>query len=368
MTIPGMTLAQAAPTAVFTNIFWLTIGFIFLAAIVGAVVARWRKDRCLKLLANYETTMQVANGRTVWGRLRVYSHGLEIHYDAPHQTPLGLLKNSYLLYDSDVNKLLSVARYVGQLSDAQRRVRLAQVEQRTNPSFARRCLRGIFNVFNTIRDAFTQTLSAFVGHIARSNVSQVVQTQQGQVDTIGRTLLGAVGNAYEPMLERHIGRPVIMELTHPLDPARLIELPGYLAEYSDRFIALFNVEHARREAFSLEVTQSVARDDLKVDVGDFKLAITNLHDVTLVVDAVTWRADDGGEQRRELGVVLTTGSSARIRRPADRCTLHLSRVQHIDIVAPRAHAAIRHASSHEPHTDTYQHLAPDHEDQQAVFP
>ena len=56
------TSATSAWSNVFSNVFGLTILFIFLSAIVGAIVSRRRKDRCLKLLDDYHVTMQMESG------------------------------------------------------------------------------------------------------------------------------------------------------------------------------------------------------------------------------------------------------------------------------------------------------------------
>ena len=48
------------------------------------------------------------------------------------------------------------------------------------------------------------------------------------------------GDAYEPLLERHIGKPVILELLSPGE-AGWSEIPGYLVEYSNQFIAGFSM-------------------------------------------------------------------------------------------------------------------------------
>src|SRR5918999_234658 len=101
--------------------------------------------------------------------------------------------------------------------------------------------------FNTLRDAFNAAIGAAVGHYQRLNpASSVLQTQTGSVTAIGQTLLGKyAGNAYEPLLEQYIGRQVILDVADPINPNNAsVQYSGYLAEYTQHYIAVFNVEHA----------------------------------------------------------------------------------------------------------------------------
>jgi hypothetical protein len=326
----------------FTNIFWLTIGFIFLTAIIGAIVARRRKDRCLKLVRDYHVSLSLTNGRVIWGDLNVFAQGLEVVYDAPFKTVQGPIKSSFLMYENEMGTLHAIFRYVGDLSEDEQRRRRQQVEARFRPGLFRRMGRTVQNIFNTIRDAFSQALGAFIGQVASAGQSSVVQTQRGQVEKIGQTLLAAAGNAYEPMLERHIGTPVVIELQSPADPAkRIVNLPGYLAEYSDRFVAVFNVEQPVRERFELAcVDEVIDRSDLKVETLSDRIVVTNKAPVPLVVERLTTDAGDD----RELQMVLPTGGTVRLPRRSGRVTLVMLRVLELDVVCPRTQAVVRHAS------------------------
>lgn len=225
-----MMLAQSgSSTVVFTSIFWITIGAFFASAIIGAILARRRRDRCLKLLHDHHVTLAISSGRVIWGDIQIFSQGLELVYAAPYRTGMGLIKSSYLMYESELGKVLSISRFVGDLT-AQEFSRRRQVHRRVRPSLLRRTFRSIHNLFNTVRDAINKTLTAFIGQVAKSGHMRAMQTQQGEVNKMGQSLLNAVGNAYEPMLERHIGCPVVLELTNPTDPEkRTIELIGHLA-------------------------------------------------------------------------------------------------------------------------------------------
>lgn len=345
--------AGGGATSVFTNIFWLTIGFIFLTAIFSAVVARRQRDRVLRLMHDFRVTMMLANGATVWGDLWVYPQGLEVRFDSAYRTESGIIKSSYMLYETDANQLLAMCRWACDQTEHERASRREQVERRADPGPMRRFWRGVRNWFNTIRDAFTQAFGAILGTIGKARPGGVLQTQQGHVERIGQTLIQspAPGFAYEPMLEKHIGRPVILEMAIPNDPQNprkpSVDLPGYLAEYSKDYVAIFNIDHRPTATLDLPLDESAERDGLKIDVQPRQVTITNLGAVPLVIEALIGKG--GGSS--PLGIVLLQNCTARLPRPDGAARLRLLRIPHLDIACPRTQARVRHAALNELSTE-----------------
>ena len=298
--------------------------------------------------------MTMANGEVIWGDLVVYSQGIELKYDAPYRSQQRAVKSSYLLYQPEMEQVLAFCRYAGDLTQDEQRTRLRQVEARFRPGLMRRFRRSILNVLNTIRDAFTQATNAFIGQMAKvGGRSSVAASQGGEMERVGKLLLGAVGNAYEPMLERQIGKPVVIEMTSPADPdGTNTELCGYLAEYSDKYLAIFNVEQPVQDTLTLPCDETIERDGLKIEVDSVSLRVTNTSTVPLIVDAVI---SDQGETR-ELGVVLTGASVAQLPRIPGHLSVRLLRVQRIDVVCHRSRAIIRYASLDELPSDVQRKL------------
>src|SRR5215213_2915159 len=119
---PSLThfLAQPAPAQsvgpTASTIFYLTLLFIFLTAIITAVATKWTRDKCLKLFDHYHVTLERTRGQTSWGKLRVFSTGLEIVYDHPYVDHRGRKKTSHLVYQQEMEQhLLSVLRYHDEL-------------------------------------------------------------------------------------------------------------------------------------------------------------------------------------------------------------------------------------------------------------
>ncbi|MHC4416336.1 MAG: hypothetical protein ACYS0G_13755 [Planctomycetota bacterium] len=324
------------------DVFWLTILVVFVVAIVAALVRLLQKDRCLKLLGDFHVTYLAGARRTIWGDLRVSGTGLELVFDVPYRTRRGLAKSTTLIFTDELDRCLAICRTVHGLTDEERRDRERQIRRSFNPGLLRRWARRLRNLINTIRDAFIKALGLAAGQVGRSRaLGGAISRQKGQIDEVGATLVGVVGNAYEVLLERHIGRPVILELTGTAGPGHpAVELPGYLVDYSDRFVAVFNVEHEPVEAFGLEVTESLEREGLKVDRHTDRVVVTCQGDDALVVRRMTC-----GDRTTDLSVVLVPGSSVALTAvPDEPVTLHLERTRQIDIVCPRAKARIRYGS------------------------
>ncbi len=343
------TLAQASPVPMAppTKPWWqillenglaLTLLFIFLVAVVGVIFRLRRKDKCLKLLSGHHVSYLDTAGRSVWGDLVVYSQGLELRFDVPHTTRQGLNKSSALIYEKELANCLAVCRLDGALTEDERRRRQRQIRHSFRPGLMRRTIRWMRNILNTLRDAFSKAMSAILGQLARARPgSSVLATQQAQVDEIGQTLLGAAGNAYEPLLEAHIGKPVVLRIASTIEPTQQpVELPGYLVDYSDRFIAVFNVEHEPIERIELELTESVEQAGIKAELRDDEAVITCTGPEALVVARAGM-----DETSCELAVPLLPGCAVSLSRQSGQAVkLTLQRTHRLDVVCPRAIASV----------------------------
>src|SRR5436190_21610206 len=116
------------------TIFYLTLLFIFLTAAITTVFTKWARDKCLKFFNHYHVTLERVRGQTTWGKLKVFSSGVEVVYDHPYVDHRGRKKNSYLIYQQELEQqVLSVFRYHGELSEADQRARVKQVKNTFNP-------------------------------------------------------------------------------------------------------------------------------------------------------------------------------------------------------------------------------------------
>src|SRR5436190_11835723 len=95
-------LAQTSAAA--GNVLLWTLLFIFLTAIITAVATKWARDKCLKFFDEYHVTLERTRGQTIWGKLKVFSSGIEIVYDHPFTDVHGRKKSSFMIYQQELEQ------------------------------------------------------------------------------------------------------------------------------------------------------------------------------------------------------------------------------------------------------------------------
>jgi len=353
-----------------TTVLYLTLLFIFITAIVTAVATKWSRDKCLKFFHGYHVTLERTRGQTIWGMLKVFSSGVEIVYDHPYIDPRGRKKTSFMIYQPELEQqLLSLLRYHDELDEQAQQRRRRQVHRTFNPGPMRRMWRGVRNFVNTLRDAFHAAIGAAVGQYQRMNpAGAIITTQAGSVTQIGQTLISKfAGNAYEPLLEQYIGQPVILDVADPINPNNAtVQYAGYLADYTQSFVAIFNVEHTTGEQIVLSLPDVERGEplpplppppppgapppvlpaplklehELAVRVDGYRMKIQNLRHDPVVVR----RLDRDGFEPLVLGMVIPPNGTLDLpARDARGGRLYIEIVRCLDVVAPRKFATVRHA-------------------------
>jgi len=365
---PTSSALTGGPSA--ANIFYLTLLFIFLTAIITTVVTKWARDKCLKYFHGFHVTLERTRGQTTWGQVRVFATGVEIIYDHPFVDPRGRRKTSYMLYGPDFDQqLLGLFRYHHELDDRQKILRDEQIDATFNPGPLRRMWRSVRNFVNTLRDAFNAAIGAVVSQYQRANPTSAVMATQGtQVTQIGQTLLGKfAGNAYEPVLEQYIGRPVIVDVVDPLNPNNaIVEYTGYLVDYTAQFLAVFNVEHTSGEVVTVLLPDveegpplpplpnppppgvpmpplpppEKVEHKLEVRIDGLRMKVQNTRHDPVIVQ----RLERDGFEPVEFGNVIPPMATFDLpARDARGGRLIVELVRMLDVVAPRKFATIRHA-------------------------
>jgi len=365
----ALTLAQtptAGPDA--ATVFYISLLFIFVTAIVTAVVTKWARDKSLKLFHGYHVTVERVRGQTTWGKLNVLSSGIEICYDQPYVDAKGQRKTSYMLYGQEIEQnVLSILRYHDELEDEAQALRKKQVHRSFNPGPMKRLWRGIRNFVNTLRDAFTAAIGTAVGQFQKMNPAAALATQGQNVTQIGSALLGRFANAYEPLLEQYIGQPVILDVADPINPNHCTQqYAGYLADYTQAFIAIFNVQHTTAEDVFITLPD--------VDRGDplpplpapppagappiaLPLPLKVEHCIAIRIDGGRFRLQNTGHEpivvrklEREgfepyiFGMTIPPNGTLELpARDARGGKLFIEIIRCLDVVAPRRYATIRHA-------------------------
>jgi len=228
------------------NALAITIIFIVVVTMVAAFVRGRSKDRCLKDFSRNLVTLQDITGKLIWGRLRVESTGLELVYLQPHKDVQGHEKTSYIVYKQEYPTIKALIRYHNRLSDEAKQRRKKELEKTYHPSPLRRLQRKIRNFLNTFRNSVIEVVNLFVGQVKKSGAGgRILAGQDRHLSQLQQELTPAAGTAYEPLLERHIGKKVVLEI---LGDKKIIEHPCILKEYTAEFIEVMDIDYRIKES------------------------------------------------------------------------------------------------------------------------
>jgi small nuclear ribonucleoprotein (snRNP)-like protein len=223
----------------------ITIIFIILATAVGAFIRRRQKDKCLKDFGNNMVTLEETSGKTVWGRLRVENTGLEFVYKTKHEDQQGHYETSYIMYKYEYPNMMALIRYHDELSERNKKEREKELKRTYHPTLLRRLKRKTANVFKTVRDSVMEVVNLLISQAKKATpAGAVLTTQDKYVTQMKQELMGSVGTSYEPLLERYIGKRVVLEL---IRGDTVFEYCGVLKEYTAEFIEVMDVDYKAKE-------------------------------------------------------------------------------------------------------------------------
>ncbi|MHC4606768.1 MAG: hypothetical protein ACYTAF_07500 [Planctomycetota bacterium] len=321
------------------NVLALTIAFIFASAILGAFLRQRSRDKCLKDFHKYHVTVEETDGDAAWGRIKVYSTGFELVYDSEHKDLDGHVETSYVVYEKEYGNLYALYRHHDQLTPANQKRRLAQIRKTYQPSLGRWLWRKLRNFFNTLRDAFVKSIETLIGSAKKT--SKVMKTGGGDVSKMGKEVIGHFGNAYDPILERFVGKRVVVEI---VKDGKTHEYPGILKEYTAKFLEVLAVRLTGATAVPLDGGKppvpdvEVRREGPRVILKNVGREVVNVRKVV------------GKDYEQEIGAVASPGAEVDFNLKEEQVSKPKVIVQIIrdfDMVVPRAHALIRHAGKRE---------------------
>ena len=225
--------------------FAITIGFIFVATIVAAFIKGRIKDKCLKSFSNFLIHLEKPDGKLIWGKLNVEHTGIELEFPKPYQDPGGYTKSSFILYKSEFGNIHSLIRFLDELGEKEKSLREKELKKTYHPSFLRRLGRKLINFFNTVKDSILDVMNLFMGKMKSGNpLGNVLSSQAKYTSKVQGEMMNMMNTSYEPLLEKHIGKKVIVEL---IKPDQKLELVGILKDYTSEFIEILDVEYPSEE-------------------------------------------------------------------------------------------------------------------------
>lgn len=326
------------------NAFSLSILLVIVGSLVGLYVGSRARDRCLRDFEDYRVTLERDGGKPVWGKLRVYSSGLELEYEQSHRDLEGHIENSYVLYSAEINNLRTLYRYHDELTEEEMSRRKGDIRKVYKPTAASIVTRKLRNFTNTFKDAILQSFNIFMGQRGKGSTLMAKKSEISGIS--GQLLSASAGNSFDPILERYVGQYVVVEQT--LEGV-VEEIPGILKEYSDKFIELLNVEVDFSLRTDLHGRERLPNHPVEViEEGDrvrvFNRGTQTIQTVSLKDENLDKKLDLNIEPGRSIEFDL--GESG-VTADAE---LVLNLQRKADLVLPRSSSVLRHGGKPIRHT------------------
>jgi len=323
----------------FSTTIIISIGIIFFSAIINILFKKRKRDRALKVFDKYQGIVTMEDGLTIWGTIKVFKNSMEIVYDQPYESHESK-QNSYILYSGDLDNIQIIIRYQENLDEEQKNKRYKQLNRIINKGWLLRIFRSITNFFNRLRDAIKKTVSLIIGQTVRRKKQNRFSEVKRQSQNFSEDIISTIDdNLYEEVLEQYIGKPVAVDIICTAASSKeknaVIEIQGYLADYSDRFITVVNENHSAIEGETIEVKDDVKKDGYSILLHDNKIVIKNEGNQPLVVEQ---RNSDEILSK----ILLIKGCFVKFKK-TDNPVFKIDEIKRMDAIVPRDLAKIRHS-------------------------
>ena len=219
--------------------FAITILFIAVSTVLAAFLRGRSRDKCLMDFSGNRVNIVAGDGKSISGILSVESTGIELKYLRPDEKDGGFNETSCLIYKNEYGGIQTIIRYHDELMEKNRKKRDRELRKTYHPNLFRRMTRKTHNFFSTVKDSITEVLTMFLGQAGKmSRFGSVLSSQDKYVSQMKQGVIGTIAHSFEPLLEKHIGRKVVAELS--LNSA-IIKYTGILKDYTSAFVEIMDV-------------------------------------------------------------------------------------------------------------------------------
>ncbi|HHB91450.1 MAG TPA: hypothetical protein ENK60_09105 [Anaerolineae bacterium] len=315
--------------------FIATIGIIFLSSLVAAWLRFRRRDVCLASFHGFHVTMELANGRRVWGIMEVLPTGIEMHYRNAVQDD-SHLETSYLLYDDEFSSIQAIYRYADDLSPEKAKQREKAIEKAFHPNIVRRSLRKARIFVSNASESLNEVIGMAIGRARKPVGNIVTETSESHLKKLGTEALGHVGHRADPLLERLVGNKVVFEM---VEDDVVHEHVGVFKNYSADFLEILDVQFPCKERIPINRDEARQLAGLEVSAENDVIRIRNGSPVPVMLLKLTTT-----ESEQLLDVVVDSGGEVTLFSQIDfvQAILHARIVRELDMIVPRSRAVVRH--------------------------
>ncbi|MDD4638016.1 MAG: hypothetical protein PHV66_10510, partial [Bacteroidales bacterium] len=171
---------------------------------ISAYLKSTAKDGTLKKFSKFSIIVQTNDGKTVWGKMKLFSKRMELTYPKEVTVPQATRKG-YYIYKTEYDKIVCIMRILKNMSYDDLRLREKRNIFYKNGFFVR-IRRWVRNFFAASSDAIKETLTLVMGKVGGTMSAK----GQANATRLGNDLIGFVGNSYEPIYEKLAGKKVLV--------------------------------------------------------------------------------------------------------------------------------------------------------------
>jgi len=96
-----------------------------------------------------------------------------------------------------------------------------------------------------MKDSVMEVVNLLIGQTKKvSPAGAILVSKDRHTSQIKQELVSSVGTSFEPLLERHIGKMVVLEV---IKGGKIFEYPGVLKDYTAEFIEVMDVYYSVKE-------------------------------------------------------------------------------------------------------------------------
>ncbi len=319
-----------------------TVGLIFLVTLVGAYLRSSRCDPCLKSFEGYHVTVERSNGTIVWGVMHLESTGLELAYkdtvqDADH------VESSYVLYASEFGDIQALYRYVDELDEEDKQRRERDLRRYFHPGPLVRLGRSTQHFFSLANESMSEVLGMIMGRLKKPAGRYITDASDEYLKRFSSDVVGSVGSTYDPLLERFVGKKVVVDL---MEDGVAHEHVAIFKNYSPDFYELLDVQFPQHQSLPLPEAGQVQHEALHVECEEGVMRVTNMTRQPVLIQSIV--LDDAEEM---LNVLVDSDETVELhpQLATERAQLHVRVVRELDMIVPRSRCLVRHrADRYEP--------------------
>ena len=170
----------------------------------------------------------------VCGTMEVFAQGIELRNS--NQKGWGeTMVHPHIIHAAELKKVSLIIRKSPPLDTKLGQIWQKERKRLVDPPLQNRIKRSVLNLFNMLKDSFGQTIKAIIGSMSKDK-------RLGNDKRFGEmqgNLTNMIPNAWEPILEKYLGNPVVVERR---SESELLMESGILEDYSSKYLLLRDVK------------------------------------------------------------------------------------------------------------------------------